>query len=173
MEIKKWIPWRHLFLTKTSVCMQFFLVFFGNEATLIDYKSARPSVYVSSLWSYRSREQLLNYNIWMLSYYDGCLYQCWRELPPDDDDEGDPVPPRPGQVGAPGHLQVLVRHRRQESGDEDYLFWCTHHININWCKILYRVFIKYCVFSEDFKILRTLAFLYFPSVSVCAHTQGR
>ena len=49
---------------------------FGNEATLIDYKSARPSVYVSSLWSYRSREHLLYCNIWMLSYYDDCLYQC-------------------------------------------------------------------------------------------------
>ena len=37
----------------------------------------------------------------------------------------------------------------------------------------YRVFIKYCVFSEDFKIFRTLAFLCSPSVSVCVHTQGR
>ena len=40
--------------------------------------------------------------------------------------------------------------------------------------IIYRVFIKYCVFfSEDFKIFRTLAFLCFPSVSVCVHTPGR
>ena len=37
----------------------------------------------------------------------------------------------------------------------------------------YRVFIKYCVFSEDFKIFRALAFLCFPSVSVCVHTQDR
>ena len=37
----------------------------------------------------------------------------------------------------------------------------------------YRVFIKYCVFSNDFKILQTLAFLCFLSVSVCVHTQGR
>ena len=28
-------------------------------------------------------------------------------------------------------------------------------------------------FSEDFKIFRTLAFLCFPSVSVCVHTPGR
>ena len=34
----------------------------------------------------------------------------------------------------------------------------------------YRVFIEYCVFSEDFKLFRTLAFLCFPSVSVCVHT---
>ena len=33
--------------------------------------------------------------------------------------------------------------------------------------LTYRVFIKYCVFSEDFKIFRTLAFL---SASVCVHT---
>ena len=31
---------------------------------------------------------------------------------------------------------------------------------------VYRGFIKYCVFSEDFKIFRTLTFLCFPSVSV-------
>ena len=37
----------------------------------------------------------------------------------------------------------------------------------------YRVFIKYCVFSGDFKIFRTLAFLCSPSVSVCLHTPGR
>ena len=37
----------------------------------------------------------------------------------------------------------------------------------------YRVFIKYCVFFEYFKIFRTLAFLCFPSVSVCVHTPGR
>ena len=37
---------------------------------------------------------------------------------------------------------------------------------------IYRVFIKYCVF-EDFEISRTLAFLCFPSVSVCVHTPGR
>ena len=34
----------------------------------------------------------------------------------------------------------------------------------------YRVFIKYCVFSENFKIFQTLAFLCYPSVSVCVHT---
>ena len=37
----------------------------------------------------------------------------------------------------------------------------------------YRVFIKYCVFSEEFKIFQTLAFLCFPSVSVCVHTHTR
>ena len=37
----------------------------------------------------------------------------------------------------------------------------------------YRVFIKYCVFSEFFQLFRTLAFLCFPSVSVCVHTPGR
>ena len=37
----------------------------------------------------------------------------------------------------------------------------------------YRVFTKYCVFSEDFKIFRTLAFLCFSLVSVCVHTPGR
>ena len=38
----------------------------------------------------------------------------------------------------------------------------------------YRVFIKYCVFSEDFKIFLTLAFLCFRFVSVrvhCTHTR--
>ena len=40
-----------------------------------------------------------------------------------------------------------------------------------WAK--YRVFIKYCVFSKDFKIFRTLAVFCFPSVSVCVHTPGR
>ena len=39
--------------------------------------------------------------------------------------------------------------------------------------IRYRVFIKYCVFFEDFKIFRTLAFLCFLSVSVYVHTTGR
>ena len=34
----------------------------------------------------------------------------------------------------------------------------------------YMAFIKYCVFSEDFKIFRTLACLCFLSVSVCVHT---
>ena len=38
---------------------------------------------------------------------------------------------------------------------------------------LYRVFIKYCVFSDFLEIFRTLAFLCFPSVSVCVHTPGR
>ena len=37
----------------------------------------------------------------------------------------------------------------------------------------YRVFIKYCVFSKDFRIFRTLVFLCFPLVSVCVHTPGR
>ena len=37
----------------------------------------------------------------------------------------------------------------------------------------YMVFIKYCVFSEDFKIFQTLAFLCSPSVSVCVHSPGR
>ena len=34
----------------------------------------------------------------------------------------------------------------------------------------YRMFINYCVFSEFLKMFPTLAFLCFPSVSVCAHT---
>ena len=37
-------------------------------------------------------------------------------------------------------------------------------------KLRYRVFIKYCVFLEDLKIFRTLAFL---SMSLCVHTPGR
>ena len=39
--------------------------------------------------------------------------------------------------------------------------------------IMYRVFMKYCIFFEDFKIFRTLAFLCFPSVSVWVYTTGR
>ena len=39
--------------------------------------------------------------------------------------------------------------------------------------IMYKVFIKYCVFFGDFKIFLTLAFLRFPSVSLCVHTPGR
>ena len=51
-------------------------------------------------------------------------------------------------------------------------------LNILWewiCIYLYRVFIKYCVFSEDFKIFRTLAFPCLPSVSVRVyiHQAGR
>ena len=38
---------------------------------------------------------------------------------------------------------------------------------------IYRVFIKYCVFSEHFKIYRTLVFLCFNLVLMCVHTQGR
>ena len=45
-----------------------------------------------------------------------------------------------------GWLQRLYRYREKDS---------------------YRVFIKYCVFSELFKIFC------FPSVSVCVHTPGR
>ena len=41
----------------------------------------------------------------------------------------------------------------------------------SWACGSYRVFIKYCVFSEDFKIFRTLVFLCFPSVSLCTHTR--
>ena len=37
----------------------------------------------------------------------------------------------------------------------------------------YRVFIKYCVFFEDFKIFRTLTSLCFPSVSLCVHKPGK
>ena len=37
-------------------------------------------------------------------------------------------------------------------------------------RIFYRVFIKYRIFSEDFKIFPTLAFLCFPFVLVCVHT---
>ena len=36
-----------------------------------------------------------------------------------------------------------------------------------------RVFITYYVFSDDFNIFRTRAFLCFPSVSVCVHTHTR
>ena len=35
----------------------------------------------------------------------------------------------------------------------------------------YRVFIKYCVFSKDFRIFWTLVFLCFRLVSVCTHTR--
>ena len=42
---------------------------------------------------------------------------------------------------------------------------------------MYRVIIKYCVFSDDFKIFQTLAFLFFLLVSVCVqlytHQAGR
>ena len=34
---------------------------------------------------------------------------------------------------------------------------------------VYRVFIEYCVFFDYIKIFRTLAFLCFPSMSVCVH----
>ena len=45
--------------------------------------------------------------------------------------------------------------------------------NRNPAEWRYRVFIKYCVwFFEDFKIFRTLAFLGFPSVSVCVYTMA-
>ena len=37
----------------------------------------------------------------------------------------------------------------------------------------YRVFIKYCVFSTDFRKFQTLVFLCFHLVSVCVHTPGR
>ena len=47
------------------------------------------------------------------------------------------------------------------------------HLRLSTYIYRYRVFIKYCVFSEDFKIFRTLAFLCFPSVSVCVHTHTR
>ena len=36
---------------------------------------------------------------------------------------------------------------------------------------LYGVFIKYCVFSKDFRIFRTLVFLCFPLVPVCVQHQ--
>ena len=39
--------------------------------------------------------------------------------------------------------------------------------------VIYRVFIKYCVFSKDFKLFRTLAFICFPSWSVCVNIPGR
>ena len=39
--------------------------------------------------------------------------------------------------------------------------------------VMYRVFIKYCVFFKDFKIFWTFAFLCFPSSSLCVHTPGR
>ena len=39
---------------------------------------------------------------------------------------------------------------------------------------MYRVFIKYCVFFEDFKIFRTLLFSVFPRCQcVYAHQAGR
>ena len=38
---------------------------------------------------------------------------------------------------------------------------------------LYRVFNRYCVHSEGFKIFQTLIFLCFPSVLVCVHIPGR
>ena len=37
---------------------------------------------------------------------------------------------------------------------------------------IYKVFIKYCVFSKDFRIFRTMDFLCFPLVSVCVHTSA-
>ena len=36
--------------------------------------------------------------------------------------------------------------------------------------VMYSVFIQYCFFFEYFEIFRTLAFLCFPSVSVCLYT---
>ena len=44
---------------------------------------------------------------------------------------------------------------------------------LSFGRVMYRVIIKYYVFPAVFKIFRTLAFLCFPSVSVCVHTPGR
>jgi len=52
-----------------------------------------------------------------------------------------------------------------------YLMGKSH--KIFWLTCKYRVFIKYCAFSKDFRIFRTLTFLCFPLVSVCVHTPGR
>ena len=52
-------------------------------------------------------------------------------------------------------LSQLVAFSQQQ------LFW----------PLRYRVFIKYCVFFENLKLFRTLAFLCFPPVSVCVHTR--
>ena len=58
-----------------------------------------------------------------------------------------------GCSGAPRAPQICV-------GSKIYLY----------VVLKYRVFIK-CCFFEDFKIFQNLAFLCFPSVSVCVHTR--
>ena len=47
-------------------------------------------------------------------------------------------------------------------------------LHVNFVKVIQKMnFLTYCVFSKDFRIFRTLAFLCFPLVSVCVHTPGR
>ena len=55
-----------------------------------------------------------------------------------------------------------------------FLYYSAFFVIFNTVYIMYRVFIKYCVFFRRFwNIFRTLASLCFPSVSVCVHTPGR
>ena len=70
------------------------------------------------------------------------------------------------------HLIVLFRREHLYNHGFTWIYNDTirkHTIRF----LLYRVLIKYCVFFEDFKIIRTLVFLCFLSVSVCVHTPGR
>ena len=48
---------------------------------------------------------------------------------------------------------------------------CSRRYEFSICILLYRVFIKYCVFSKDIRILRTLVFLCFFGVSVYTQTR--
>ena len=57
-----------------------------------------------------------------------------------------------------------------------HTWWTKKELNnMNAISIIdrYRVFIKYCVFSKDFRKFQTLVFLCFRLVSVCVHTTGR
>ena len=61
-----------------------------------------------------------------------------------------------------GNLSVFYFVYRREALSADYF------VRPSVITVYYRVFIKYCVFSEDFKIFQTLIFLCFSlGVSVC------
>ena len=49
-----------------------------------------------------------------------------------------------------------------------YLYWILF-FSLDLNRKIYRVFLKYCVFFEDFEIFRSL----FPSVLMCVHTPDR
>ena len=61
----------------------------------------------------------------------------------------------------------------QDGGIGNLFIDKTNGMNLMLKLMTYRVFIKYCVFSKDFRIFWTLAFLCFPLVSVFVHTAGR
>ena len=59
------------------------------------------------------------------------------------------------------HLSMLIE------GEDHNICNITHLLADTGCSL------KNCVFYEDFKIFRTLAFLCFLSVSVCVNAPGR